>query len=197
MSIQKVSVYCGSSSGFSPEFTEAAESLGKYLAVNNMTLVYGGGNVGLMGTVANAVLDNGGSVIGVITTRLHDLELGHTGCQTLHIVESMHQRKMLMATLADAFIALPGGFGTLEELAEMATWAQLNIHSKPVGLLNVLGYYDLLISWMDHANGSGFLRNAHRPLVVDDTSPLRLFQKMANIRFPRLEEALEIQSPKK
>lgn len=144
----------------------AAFSLGRALAARNMTLIYGGGRAGLMGAVADAALAAGGQAIGVITTLLKDRELGHTGLTELHIVQTMHERKQQMADLADAFIALPGGLGTLDEVFEILAWAQLGIHSKPVGLLNTLGYYEPLMAFLDQADREKFLRLNHRTRVL-------------------------------
>jgi uncharacterized protein (TIGR00730 family) len=147
-------------------------------------LVYGGGNVGLMGVLADAVLERGGRVVGVIPESLMAKEVGHAGLTDLRIVNSMHERKALMADLSDAFIAMPGGFGTLEEFCEVVTWSQLGIHVKPCGLLNVEGYYDPLLALFDHAVREGFLREENRRLVLQDCEPDRLLQKMAAFRPP-------------
>ena len=149
--MKRVCVFCGSSPGARPAYTELARRLGSILARRGMTLVYGGGNVGLMGVLANAVLAGGGNVIGVIQQAMVYLEVAHTGFPDLRIVGSMHERKALMADLADAFIALPGGLGTLEEFCEILTWAQLGMHQKPCGLINVENYFDQLIAFLDDA----------------------------------------------
>jgi len=176
--VKSICVYCGSSSGALPEYTQAATITGQLLASQGITLVYGGGNVGLMGAVADAALDAGGRVTGVIPQSLLDRELAHGGLTELIVVESMHQRKLAMADLSDAFIALPGGFGTFEELCEILTWAQLGIHQKPCGLLNVAGYYDLLIAMFDHASQQQFLHNQHRQLLQADTCCKALLTKL-------------------
>ncbi|MFO0929845.1 MAG: TIGR00730 family Rossman fold protein [Gemmataceae bacterium] len=146
-----VCVFCGSSTGNRVEYTDAARALGRALSERGLTLVYGAGDIGLMGLLADAVLETGGRVIGVIPRALVDRELGHNGLTELHVVETMHQRKALMADRADAFLALPGGFGTGDELFEILTWAQLGIHTRPIGLVNVAGYFDPLLAWIDRA----------------------------------------------
>lgn len=157
MKIKRVCVYCGASPGLNPNFTLKAKELGHALAFSGVELVYGGGRVGLMGVVADAVLEKGGTVIGVIPQMLMDLEQGHPGIQDLRIVNDMHERKATMATLADAFIALPGGFGTLEELFEVLTWSQIGYHQKPVAILDVDQYYHHLGKFIEHAMVSGLL----------------------------------------
>lgn len=157
----------------------AAFALGRAIAGRGMTLVYGGGRAGLMGAVADAALAAGGKAIGVITTLLKDRELGHTGLTELTIVETMHERKQRMADLADAFIALPGGLGTLDEVFEILAWAQLGIHSKPVGLLNVAGYYDPLMTFLDQADKEKFLRLNHRTQVIFESDPEAMLGRVA------------------
>ncbi|MEP6754008.1 MAG: TIGR00730 family Rossman fold protein, partial [Chthonomonadales bacterium] len=154
-----ICVFCGSSPGANPVYLEAANEVGKYLADNGITLIYGGGQLGLMGAIADATLANGGKVIGVIPDALAVAEVAHARLTELHVVKTMHERKALMAELSDAFIALPGGFGTFEEYCEMLTWGQLDIHRKPVGLLNVNNYFDPLIQLFDHANSEGFIHD--------------------------------------
>jgi uncharacterized protein (TIGR00730 family) len=164
-----IAVYCGSRLGDSPAFVAAARELGRLIAVGGSTLVYGGGRVGLMGAVADAALEHGGSVVGVIPQALMDREVGHNGLTELHVVQTMHERKMLMAERSDAFIALPGGIGTLEELYEMWSWQQLGYHDKPVALLNVDGYYDALLEFTRVSHARGFVSDAQfRALLVDD-----------------------------
>jgi uncharacterized protein (TIGR00730 family) len=164
-----IAVYCGSRLGDSPAFIAAARELGRLIAVGGSTLVYGGGRVGLMGAVADAALEHGGSVVGVIPQALMDREVGHNGLTELHVVQTMHERKMLMAERSDAFIALPGGIGTLEELYEMWSWQQLGYHDKPVALLNVDGYYDALLEFTRVSHARGFVSDAQfRALLVDD-----------------------------
>lgn len=164
--IRSLCVYCGSSMGRDPAHREAATAVGTLMAANGVRLVYGGGAVGLMGVVADAVMAGGGEVLGVIPKGLFSNEVGHQGITELVEVESMHQRKQRMAEEADAFLALPGGLGTLEELAEITTWAQLGIHAKPVGVLDLDGFWQPLLDFLDGAVESGFLRPANRELVV-------------------------------
>lgn len=164
--IQSVCVFCGSSCGSRPEYKLAAEEMGRLLASRKIRLVYGGGNVGLMGAVADACLAAGGAVTGVIPQALMDKEIAHAGLTELHVVKSMHERKAMMADLAGAFIALPGGFGTFEEFFEVLTWTQLGLQQKACGLVNVMGYYDSLLALADKAAAEGFLPAAHRKLVL-------------------------------
>lgn len=180
--IKKICVFCGSSPGKSPEYIASANALGKVLANSGLDLVYGGGNVGLMGEVANAALKNGGNVIGVIPKALSDKELAHKGLTELHVVNTMHERKALMSELSDAFIALPGGIGTLEEFFEVMTWAQLGFQKKPCGLLNVAGYYSHIISFMDHMADERFIRLEHRGIMLVDTDEAALVEKLKNYR---------------
>jgi uncharacterized protein (TIGR00730 family) len=163
--MRRVCVFCGSSAGRDRRYRDAADQLGGLLVERGLGLVFGGGQVGLMGVVADSVLRRGGEAIGVIPRGLARKELMHTGLTALHVVDSMHARKALMAELSDAFIALPGGYGTFEELLEVVTWAQLGIHDKPVGLLDVGGYYEGLARLFDHAVTEGFIRAAHRDIV--------------------------------
>jgi uncharacterized protein (TIGR00730 family) len=166
LDMRRVCVFCGSRAGGPVIYTESARHLGELLARRGLGLVYGGGHVGLMGVLADATLQAGGEVIGVISQALVDAELAHRSLTRLHIVETMHQRKALMADLADAFIALPGGFGTADELFEILTWSQLGLHRKPVGLVNVAGFFDPLLAWLDRAVHEGFLRPKHRQLLL-------------------------------
>ena len=189
---RRICVYCGSSLGHNNDFQRAAKRVGQVLASNKITLVYGGGNVGLMKEVADGVLEEGGKVIGVIPRKLMELELAHPGLQELYVTDSMHQRKYLMAQLADAFIALPGGWGTLEELAEITTWAQLNYHHKAIGLLNLHGYYDSLLAWINHANEQGFIADPHVKLMAIHDTPEKLIENMKSLQFPDLAETLNI-----
>jgi uncharacterized protein (TIGR00730 family) len=171
---RRVCVYCGSKTGGGQPYTAAALALGGALARRSLSLVYGGGNVGLMGLLADAVLAGGGQVAGVIPRALADRELAHLKLTELHVVEDMHQRKALMAAQAHAFVALPGGYGTLEELFEALAWAQLGFHPKPVGLLNTAGYFDHLLAFLDHAVTEQFLQARHRQLlrVAAEAEPL-------------------------
>jgi uncharacterized protein (TIGR00730 family) len=170
-SFSSLCVYCGSSQGVRPEYAQRATELGTLLGENKVRLVYGGGHSGLMGVIADAVLGAGGEVIGVIPETLLERELGHGGLSTLHVVRNMHERKFMMADLSDAFVALPGGWGTLEELTEMVAWAQLGFHDKPVGLLNTEGYFDGLLAFIEHINAEGFVHGAARALVHVATAP--------------------------
>ncbi|WP_028537336.1 TIGR00730 family Rossman fold protein [Paludibacterium yongneupense] len=167
----KIAVFCGSSSGNNPEFTTAAQALGRTLAARDIELVYGGGKVGLMGTIADAVLAAGGKVTGVIPRALEAREVAHTSLSALHVVGDMHERKALMAQMADGFIAMPGGAGTLEEIFEAWTWAQLGYHRKPCGFLNVARYYDKLIAFMDDMVDHGFMKSPYREMVRVEHAP--------------------------
>ena len=178
--MKSLAVYCGSSSGARPAYARAARELGATMAARGIELVYGGGNVGLMGIVADAVLAGGGQVQGVIPRLLLERELAHAGCTRLHVVETMHERKMMMANLADAFIALPGGLGTLDELFEILAWAQLGIHGKPVGLLNTERFYDSLMTFLDHVERESFLRLNHRTTIVDAADPGTMLDLLAS-----------------
>ncbi len=177
-SFHRVCVFCGSSAGFSGVYRSAAAELGRFLSEQGLGLVYGGGRIGLMGVVADAVLAQGGQVIGIIPQPMIAREIWHSGLTELRVVPSMHARKSLMAELADAFIALPGGFGTLEEFCEMVTWSQLGIHRKPCGLLNVDGYYDPLLQMFDRAVAEGFLKRENRELVLAAPDSRRLLEQM-------------------
>jgi uncharacterized protein (TIGR00730 family) len=185
----RICVFCGSSPGAKPEYTDAARELGALLAARNLTLVYGGGNVGMMGQLANAVLENGGNVTGVIPEAIMKMEVAHTGLSDLRVVDSMHTRKALMAELADGFIALPGGLGTLEEFVEVLTWAQLGFHAKPCGLLNVAGYYDSLLNFIAHTADQLFIQPEHRGLILEESAPAALLDRLATYVAPRLDKA--------
>ncbi|WP_211260640.1 TIGR00730 family Rossman fold protein [Amycolatopsis jejuensis] len=175
----RICVFCGSARGFSPEYTDAAAGMGKLLAQRGIGLVYGGASVGTMGVVADAALAAGGEVIGVIPEVLSSVEIAHGGLTELHVVADMHQRKAKMAELSDAFVALPGGAGTLEELFEVWTWAQLGIHRKPIGLLDVAGYYTPLVAFADHMQQEGFLRPETRALLTVDSDAAALLDRFA------------------
>ena len=177
--MKRVCVFCGSNSGIRPEYGVAAHAVATVLARRGLGLVYGGGNVGLMGVLADSMLEAGGEVIGVIPHSLVAKEAAHNGLTDLRVVDTMHQRKAMMNELSDAFIALPGGFGTLDEFFEILTWSQLGIHGKPSGLLNVSGYYDGLLTMLDHAVAEGFLRPVFRELVIADTDADALVQRLA------------------
>ncbi len=180
MNFERVCVFCGSNSGTNPAYRAAAVAVGQLLAARGVEIVYGAGNIGLMGILADAALAAGGKVTGVIPESLMAKEVGHQGLTELRIVKSMHERKTIMSDLSDGFIAMPGGFGTFEEFCEMVTWSQLGIHAKPCGLLNVEGYYDPLLELFDHAVREGFLREENRALVLEDRDPERLLAKMAD-----------------
>lgn len=173
-------IYCGSKVGLHPGYEAAARRVGTLIGERGWQLVYGGGNAGLMGAVANATLAAGGRVVGVIPKSLMDREHGHTGLQELHVVDTMHQRKQTMAERADAFLALPGGIGTFEELFEVWTWRQLDYHDKPVGLLNVEGYYDQLQAFLDHSVAQGFVLPAQRPLLQSSSDPVALLDRLSH-----------------
>lgn len=177
--MQRVCVFCGSSPGIRPIYCHAARQTGMLLAQRGIGLVYGGAHIGLMGQVANAVLEQGGAVIGVMPEHLVEKEVAHQELQTLHIVGTMHERKALMADLSDAFIALPGGMGTFEELCEILTWGQLGLHRKPCGLLNVAGFFEPLLALFEHAVAEGFIPSAHRSLLQVATEPEELLDKLA------------------
>lgn len=189
--MRAVCVFCGSSPGKLPIYGATAIELGRELVARDLTLVYGGGNVGLMGILADAVLAAGGRAIGIIPRSLLDREVGHRGLSELHVVRSMHERKALMAEQADAFLALPGGFGTFEELCEVITWTQLGIHEKPCGLLNVAGYYDPLIALFDRAVDERFVRPEHRALVRVASTPTALLAELETARIPPLPKWID------
>jgi uncharacterized protein (TIGR00730 family) len=191
MTIQRVCVYCGSSSGSRPEYAQAARDTGTILAQRGLELVYGGACRGLMGILADAALACGGKVTGVIPQALVGMEVAHRGLTDLRVVATMHERKALMVELADAFIALPGGFGTLEEFCEVATWAQLGLHKKPHGLLNVAGYYDSLLKLLRHSVAEGFIRSEHHQMILTDTVPGRLLDRLAQTNWPNLKKWID------
>lgn len=182
--IRRLCVFCGSSMGADAVHAEAARALGKALASQGIGLVFGGGSIGLMGVLADAALAAGGEVTGVIPQALVDRELAHHGCTTLHVTKSMHERKALMADLSDGFIALPGGIGTLEEMFEIWTWAQLGDHAKPVALLNVGGFYDPLIAFLDGVVAAGFLAPEHRALLIVAADIDELLDRLAGHKPP-------------
>ncbi|MCP4746030.1 MAG: TIGR00730 family Rossman fold protein [Desulfobacteraceae bacterium] len=182
--MKRICVFCGSSFGSKPEYSEAAKQLGSVLAGNDIGLVYGGANVGIMGQIANTVLDQGGEVVGVIPRALVEKEVAHTKLNDLRIVDSMHERKALMSELSDGFIAMPGGFGTIEEFVEILTWLQLGIHQKPCGLLNVNMYYDKFMRFLDHITGEQFVQEKHRNMVLADSNPKSLIEKFETFQPP-------------
>lgn len=186
-SFRRICVYCGSSNNVSDLYKDAAREVGRELAQRGIDLVFGGGRIGLMGVVADTVLAEGGRVYGVIPDKLQELELGHQGCTELFVVDGMHARKMMMAQLSDAFIALPGGWGTLEEIFEATTWTQLNFHHKPVGLLNTDGYYDPILAWIRQAADAGFIRGEHRELLCASGEAGELLDRLGRSEIPLLE----------
>jgi len=189
--MKRICVFCGSSNGFQPVYAEAARTLGKILANRRIGLVYGGGNVGLMGTIADAVLEEGGEVIGVIPEALVGRELAHRAVTELIVVRSMHDRKAKMAAISDGFVAMPGGYGTFEEFCEIITWAQLGLHRKPCAILNVEGYYDPLLVLFDRAVSEGFVNPSNRRLVLQETDPHRLLDVLANYTPPQTEKWID------
>jgi uncharacterized protein (TIGR00730 family) len=189
--LKRLCVFCGSSLGIQPAYTEAVDAMGRLLAQRGIELVYGGGNVGLMGRVADACLGHGGRVIGVMPKVLAEKEIAHLGLTQLHIVESMHERKAKMADLADAFVALPGGYGTWEELFEVLTWSQLGLQRKACALLNVSGYYESLLAMADRARDQGFLRDTNRELLLSDTDPARLLDRLASYTVPIVDKWID------
>lgn len=182
--MKRIAVYCGSSRGARPEYAAAARELGALLAREKIELVYGGGKVGLMGLVADAALQLGGHVIGVIPEKLVLKEVVHEQLPDLRVVKDMHERKALMADLADGFIALPGGYGTFEEFFEVLAWSQLGWHQKPFGLLDIAGFYRRLTEFLDHTAGEGFIRPAHRDLVMVESDAGRMLQRLRAFRPP-------------
>ena len=182
--LRALCVYCGASTGHDPSHATAARALGTRMADRGIALVYGGGHVGLMGIIADAVLAAGGEVTGVIPTALMSTEIGHEHLTKLHVVKDMHERKALMANKADGFIALPGGIGTLEELFEVMTWLQLGYHAKPVGVLNVNGFYDGLLAFLDRQRDEGYLRSEHRSLLIEDSDPGTLLDRVCSFEMP-------------
>src|ERR1022692_3365382 len=188
--MRRICIFCASSPGSRTEYRAAAEEMAAELVRRNIGLVYGGGNVGLMGIIADAVLRAGSEAQGVIPEHLMALEGGHKGLTKLHIVRSMHERKAKMADLSDAFVALPGGFGTLEEFCEVVTWTQLGLHAKPCGILNVLGYYSPLLAMFDHAVEERFLKPENRGLVLARDQPADLLQALEEWRPTHIEKWL-------
>jgi uncharacterized protein (TIGR00730 family) len=186
--IRRICVFCGSNTGTDPAYVEAARTLGHLFAREGIALVYGGGSVGLMGELADAVLQSGGEVIGVIPHALWAREVGHRGLTDLRIVETMHERKAMMADLADAFIALPGGLGTLEEIFEVWTWAQLGLHQKPLGFLDVNGFYAPLMEFLDGAMRARFVREQHRAIALLAGDPEALLRRFESWEAPRVEK---------
>jgi len=186
--MKRICVYCGSSPGKLPEYRVAARILGHELAARKIGLVYGGASIGVMGTVADAVLEKGGEAFGVIPEVLAKKEVAHTGLNELFVVNSMHERKARMAELSDGFIALPGGWGTIEEIFEMLTWAQLGLHEKPCGLLNTSAYYDHLFTFLEHAIEQRFVQREFRPMIMMDRSAGALLDRFRDYRAPRVNK---------
>ena len=189
--LQRICVFCGSSSGTGEIYLQAAREVGRLLCERDIELVYGGGRVGLMGAVADACLVAGGRVTGVIPQLLVDKEVAHRGLTELRVVQTMHERKALMADLADAFMALPGGYGTWDELCEVLTWSQIGIQRKASALLNVNGYYDPLLAMADRAVAEGFLRDIHRELLLTDTNPVRLLDRLETYVTPVVDKWMD------
>jgi uncharacterized protein (TIGR00730 family) len=192
--MKKLCVYCGSSSGRHPDYVKVARQLARAMVNKNIDLVYGGASVGIMGEIANAVLEEGGDVIGVIPKGLFAKEVAHTGITELREVGSMHERKALMADLSDGFIALPGGLGTIEEIFEIITWSQLGMHRKPCGLLNVNHYYDKLIGFLDHAVSEQFIKATHRSTILIDKCSDRLLEKFEAYKAPETAKWIDRKS---
>lgn len=189
--LKRLCVFCGSSFGVRPEYAEAARAVGRLLAERNVELVYGGSNAGTMHELANACMGAGGRVIGIMPRHMVDREIAHRGITELHIVNSMHERKAMMADLASAFLALPGGFGTFEEFFEVLTWSQLGLHRKACGVLNVAGYYDPLLALADHGVAEGFVRPVHRELILSGTEPAELLDHLGTYVPPVVEKWLD------
>ena len=191
MKIEKICVYCGSSPGKNPAYAHAASGLAKELCTRGISLVFGGGAVGIMGVVADAMLAAGGEVIGVIPKALAKKEVAHYGLSELHVVASMHERKAMMADLADGFIALPGGWGTLEEIFEMLTWAQLGFREKPCGLLNIEGYFDGLIGFLENSFEQQFVKELYRPLLMTTDKPAVLLDHFSKYKAPKVRKWMD------
>jgi len=186
--MKRICVYCGSNPGKLTDYREAARVLGHELAARNLGLVYGGASIGVMGAVADAVLEKGGEAIGVIPLALATREVAHSGLNDLFVVDSMHERKAKMAELSDGFIALPGGWGTIEEIFEMLTWAQLGFHQKPCGLLNISGYYDHLFTFLEHAIDQRFVREEYRPMIMMEQTADDLLDRYMKYQAPTVKK---------
>lgn len=191
MKLSRICVFLGANPGIDPVYAETARSMGRALAEGGIGLVYGGSSVGLMGILADEVMARGGEVLGVIPQALSDKEIGHRAITRLEVVASMHERKARMAELADGFVALPGGIGTLEEIFEVFTWGQLGFHKKPCALLDVRGYYTGLCAFLDHVRDQGFLKDAHRSMLLCDPDPARLLERMAAYEAPTVTKWVE------
>ncbi len=190
-SMNRLCVYCGSSPGRSPEYVEAAVELAEALVEREIGLVYGGASVGVMGALADAVLEAGGEAVGIIPEALEAREITHPGLTELHVVESMHARKRLMVEESEGFVALPGGLGTVEEMFEVLTWAQLGFHDYPCGFLNVNGYYDALTAFLDHAVAEEFVKRLHREMIVVESTPRSLLDAFAAYEPPQVEKWID------
>lgn len=192
--MKRICVYCGSSPGKKPEYIESAQLLAKEMVKRNIGLVYGGASVGIMGEIADTVLENGGEVLGIMPRSLFEREISHVNLTELKVVDSMHERKALMAASADGFIALPGGFGTLEELFEVLTWSQLGFHRKPCGVLNTSEYYNHLSAFLDHAAEEQFIKGVHRDILLNSEDPVTLLDLMASYRPTVVDKLQEIRN---
>jgi uncharacterized protein (TIGR00730 family) len=182
--LERIGVYCGSSDDVDPSYLQAARLAGQTLAGHKVTIIFGGGGTGMMGALADGALAAGGKVLGIIPRRFNNAELAHSGLTEMRVVETMHERKAAMADLAQAFIALPGGFGTLEELFEILTWSQIGLHTKPVGLLNVGGYFDPLLAFIEHMRAEGFIYDEHRGLLACEAEAEALLRRLEDFRPP-------------
>lgn len=189
--IKRLCVYCGSSRGTKSEYTAGARRLAKTLVNNDIELIYGGASIGIMGVLADAVLEGGGRVTGIIPEDLMSREVAHSGINELKVVPSMHERKALMADMSDGFAALPGGLGTFEELFEILTWAQLGFHRKPVGILNIGGYFDYLIKFLDHAVNEQFLQHHHRSMLIIEDDPDTLLLRFTEYQSPVMKQWID------
>ena len=190
--IRRLAVFCGSNPGAQPEYVEGARALGRLLCQRGIGVVYGGSSVGLMAALAEAVLEDRGDIIGVIPKMLVEREVAHRALPDLRIVDSMHERKALMAELSDGFVALPGGIGTLEEFFEIWTWAQLGVHDKPCGLLNIAGYFDPLLEFLDRAVAEKFVRDVHRSMVIVESEPEALLARFEDYEAPKVVKWLNV-----
>lgn len=191
--MKRICVNCGSSPGFDPSYMDMAEKLGQTLVARGLELVYGGADVGLMGKIADTVMYAGGTVIGVLPKAFAH-KVAHQGITELHIVESMHERKAKMFELSDAFVALPGGFGTIEEVTEQLTWAQLGLNKKPCGIINVNGYFDTLLSFFDHAVIEGFIKQVHRDMLLVGKTPEEILDKIFDYKAPTLDKWVDVKT---